>query len=641
MPSRILRNRYQIIELLGQGGFGDTYRAKDLDLPGQPDCVVKHFKPKDPNPDILPIAKRLFDSEAETLYKLGKLHDQIPSLWAHFEEHGEFYLVQDFIEGHDLAKELIPGQKLSESQTIILLHNILEVLAIVHRQNVIHRDIKPHNLMRRQDGKIVLIDFGAVKEIGSLVVNAQGQTSFTVGIGTSGYMPSEQAKGKPKLCSDVYAVGMIGIQALTGKTPESLPEDPNTGEVAWRNQAQASNNLATVLDKMVRDNFSQRYQNANEALQAILSLSPPPLPPPPPPTPTRRGFLQLVGLSGVGFVGAVVSQNLGNKSAQTPTDKPSSPILPKDTPSPLPSSETRQPEPPSPTTPAPKESSNPLKTVKFETVTVNSTGQITNRRQSQAQVFTETIAKGITLEMIGIPGGSFVMGSPNTEAERSKNEGSQHTITVAPFFLGKYEVTQDQWRAVAGLAKVKIDLNPNPSHFKGNNLPVEQVSWNEATEFCARLSRLTRRNYRPPSEAEWEYACRAGTTTPFYFGETITTDLVNCRNYPDDSAQKGIYRQKTTTVGSFPPNTFGLYDMHGNVWEWCQDVWHDNYNGTPTDGSAWETGGDSKFRVLRGGSWFDKAVHCRTAYRHRLSVDGSYRHRGFRVALALAVAVSL
>jgi len=589
MPSPILRNRYQIIKDLGQGGFGDTYLAKDLDLPGQPQCVVKHLKPKDPNPAILLIAKGLFDKEAQTLYKLGKLHDQIPSLSAHFEENGEFYLVQDFIEGHDLTKELILGKKSSESHTIKLLHEILEVLAIVHQQNVIHRDLKPANLMRRQDGKIILIDFGAVKEISTMVVNAQGQTSFTVGIGTSGYMPSEQAKGKPKLCSDIYAVGMIGIQALTGQPPHTLPEDPQTGEVIWRNQAQVSNNLANVLDKMVRDHFSQRYPNAEQALQAILSLLSPLPPPPPPPTPTPT-----------------VYQSLGKKSPQ--------PV---------------------------KVLSNSLKTVQFETVTVNSKGQITKRSQSQAQVFTETIAKDITLEMVSIPKGSFTMGAPASEAKSYYFERPQHQVTIKPFLLGKYPINQAQWAAVAKLPKIQYDLKPDPSHFKGKNLPVENVSWNDAVEFCVRLSQKTGRSYRLPSEAEWEYACRAGTTTPFHFGDTVTPDLVNYHgNYPYGSAPKGIWRGKTTAVGSFPPNSFGLYDMHGNVWEWCQDIWQDNYNGAPTDGSAWETSG-SDHQVLRGGSWSDHAVHCRAANRYYYSAGGSNRSVGFRVAVALAVPSSL
>ncbi|MBE9183776.1 SUMF1/EgtB/PvdO family nonheme iron enzyme [Microcoleus sp. LEGE 07076] len=608
MLGRTLRNRYQIIKDLGEGGFGDTYLAKDLDLPGHPHCVVKHFKPKDPNPAILLIAKGLFDKEAQTLYKLGKLHDQIPSLSAHFEENGEFYLVQDFIEGHDLTKELIPGKKSSESHTIKLLHDILEVLAIVHQQNVIHRDLKPANLMRRQDGKIILIDFGAVKEISTMVVNAQGQTSFTVGIGTSGYMPSEQAKGKPKLCSDIYAVGMIGIQALTGQPPHTLPEDPQTGEVIWRNQAQVSNNLANVLDKMVRDHFSQRYQNAEQALPAILSLSPPPTPTPTPPTPTP-----------------------------TPPPTPPPPTPPP----------TRPPTPPPPPTPTVYQSlgnkspqpvkvlSNSLKTVQFETVTVNSKGQITKRSQSQAQVFTETIANGVTLEMVSIPKGSFKMGAPATQRGTDDEERPQHQVTIKPFLLGKYPITQAQWEVVANLPKIQYDLNPDPSSFKGKNLPVEKVSWYHAVEFCARLSRKTGRSYRLPSEAEWEYACRAGTTTPFHFGDTVTPDLANYRgNFPYGSAPKGIYREKTTVVGSFPPNSFGLYDMHGNVWEWCQDVSHDNYNGAPTDGSAWETGGNSKSRVMRGCSWYDDAVYCRAAFRYYVSAGLLGWCGGFRVAVA-------
>ncbi|WP_292841409.1 serine/threonine-protein kinase [Nostoc sp. NMS8] len=266
IAKKILRNRFEIVKHLGSGGSGDTYLAVDLDLPGQPHCVVKHFHPKDSNPAVLPIAKKLFAREAEVLYQLGNNHDQIPRLFAHFDEDGDFYLVQEFIDGHALTQEIIPGQRLSENAVLSLLKDILEVLAFVHEHNIIHRDIKPQNLMRRySDQKIVLIDFGSIKKIGAL------GAGLTIAVGTPGYMPSEQAKGKPKLCSDIYAVGMIAIQALTGLIPEQLPEDPNTGEVIWRDKVQVSEALANILDTMICDRYNQRYQSATEALQALNS----------------------------------------------------------------------------------------------------------------------------------------------------------------------------------------------------------------------------------------------------------------------------------------------------------------------------------------------------------------------------------
>jgi len=642
MLGRILRKRYQIIKLLGSGGFGDTYLAKDLDLPGHPYCVVKHLKPKDPNPAVLPIARRLFEEEANILYKLGGLDDRIPKLFAHFEEQGEFYFVQDFINGHDLTHEIKPGVKLTESAVIILLKNILEILAVVHRQNIIHRDIKPANLMRRNDGKIILIDFGAVKQIGTLIVNAQGQTSFTIAIGTDGYQPKEQAHGKPKLASDIYAVGMVGIEAVTGRIPDTLPDDPNTGEVIWRNQAQVSNKFGNFLDKMVRDHFPQRYPDAQEALQALLTLFPTPTPaptptptprpatatvvaapgqaatPPPPPNTTRRTILQFAAFSGIGFVVALV----GEKLISPENNSTSTPFSPQPTPTP-----TQTPTP----TPTPTPSPSPFKTVSFETVTVNSTGQINNRWQAQAQILSENI-NGTILDLVVIPAGTFLMGSPSSELQRDDDEGPQRTVNIASFLIGQYAVTQAQWRAVAGLSKRQIDLKSDPSSFKGDNLPVDSVTWFEAVEFCDRLSQFTGRSYRLPSEAEWEYACRAATTTPFYFGETITTDLVNYDgNYTYGSGPKGIYRQKTTVVGSFPPNAFGLYDMHGNLWEWCADPWHENYNSAPTDGSVWESGGNTQSRVLRGGSWIDVPRNCRGALRSWYVPGSRKRDFGFRV----------
>lgn len=268
-----LRNRYKVIQVLGTGGFGDTYLAEDIDLPSHPKCVVKHLKPKDRDPHILPIAKSLFEREAEYLYRLGNSHNQIPKLFAHFEEHGEFFLVEELVEGHSLVEEVPIGQRLSETAVIALLIEILEVLAYVHQNNVIHRDIKLANLMRRhRDRQIVLIDFGAVKDVSALATDPQGHTNVTVSIGSPGYMPSEQAMGKPRLSSDVYAVGMIGVQALSGIAPDSLQEDPNTGEILWRRHVQISPEFAEVLQKMIYYHFNQRYKSAIEALQAMRSL---------------------------------------------------------------------------------------------------------------------------------------------------------------------------------------------------------------------------------------------------------------------------------------------------------------------------------------------------------------------------------
>ena len=269
MQGQILSGRYQIIGYLGGGGFGQTYLAQDSQLPGQPQCVVKQLQPQSSDPAIVDMARRLFNVEAQVLYKLGN-HPQIPRLLAHFEEGQEFYLVQEFIEGNDLTVEVTPGRVLTEVQVVSLLQDILEVLAFVHQQNVIHRDIKLTNIRRRYDGKIVLIDFGVAKQISTQLLNVHGMTNVTVKIGTPGYMPSEQAQGKPRLSSDVYAVGTIGIGALTGIAAHQLPEDPRTGEISWRDRARVSQELADILDKMVRYDFRDRYPSATEALQALM-----------------------------------------------------------------------------------------------------------------------------------------------------------------------------------------------------------------------------------------------------------------------------------------------------------------------------------------------------------------------------------
>ncbi|MFP4119733.1 protein kinase domain-containing protein [Coleofasciculus sp.] len=275
MIGALLDQRYQVVQVLGQGGFGHTYLAQDTHRPGNPTCVVKHLKPATSEPDFLQTARRLFNGEAETLEKLGT-HDQIPRLLAYFEDNQEFYLVQDFIAGHPLSVELQPGQRWQEDQVIQLLQEVLSILEFVHSNHVIHRDIKPDNLIRRAiDHKLVLVDFGAVKQVQMPSIMAQAAVSDTVGIGTPGYMPSEQGQGRPRPNSDIYALGMIAIQALTGLSPTQLVEDQQTGEIIWQQYAEVSQGLAIIVTKMVRHYFKYRYQSATEALQALQALTHP------------------------------------------------------------------------------------------------------------------------------------------------------------------------------------------------------------------------------------------------------------------------------------------------------------------------------------------------------------------------------
>ena len=258
-----------------------------------------------------------------------------------------------------------------------------------------------------------------------------------------------------------------------------------------------------------------------------------------------------------------------------------------------------------------------------------------------AQYFTQEIANGITIDLVSIPGGEFLMGSPETEADRQSNEGPQRLVKVQPFFMGKYPVTQEQWKVIASLPKIDRKIDPDPSSFKGNSFPVEQVSWHDAMEFCARLSKKTDRIYTLPSEAQWEYACRAGTTSPFHFGETIDSKYANYdADYVYGPGEKGEYREQTTPVGSFKvANRFGLYDMHGNVWEWCADHWHESYEDAPRDASTWldQNASEDAERLLRGGSWFFHPRNCRAAF--RLRVEAGYRDSnvGFRLISATRI----
>ena len=265
------------------------------------------------------------------------------------------------------------------------------------------------------------------------------------------------------------------------------------------------------------------------------------------------------------------------------------------------------------------------------------------REPDTAESFNFDLGNGIVIEMLSIPSGRFEMGSPDNEPGRSGAEGPQYSVIVSSFFMSRFPVTQAQWEAVANLPQVKRYLNPKPSTFDGLSRPVETISWEEAIEFCERLTERFKKfeyQFRLPSEAEWEYACRANAeeATPFYFGETIAPDLANYDVYYNyDGGPKGTsaeYQGRTTLVNKYDAaNAFGLADLHGNVWEWCADSWHPNYVNAPVDGRVWDYNPNSSLnRVLRGGAWHDFPTNCRSAKRNRKSQNFKSNTIGFRLA---------
>jgi formylglycine-generating enzyme required for sulfatase activity len=368
-----------------------------------------------------------------------------------------------------------------------------------------------------------------------------------------------------------------------------------------------------------------------------------------PPVISRRRLMQLgwggLGTVGFGLVGKAWSDGQ-NQRPTPPSNQLASPIA-SETPTLRPSqSQTPKPEPQE----TKASSGVKLEDFQFETVQLSDRGKAIKREKLTRKWFNHQIAGDVSLPMVQIPAGKFLMGSPASEVGRSNDEGPQHEVSVSAFLMAQTPITQAQWKAIAKLAKVNIDLTEDPSKWKGDRRPVEQVSWWEAQEFCDRLSRLSKPmglTYRLPNEAEWEYACRSSTKTPFHFGETITTDAANYRGtdwdingiiYPANYGigPNGTFREQTTDVETFPANPWGLHDMHGNVWEWCADHWHDSYDKAPINGSAWLSDKEDSKRRLRGGSWQNRPMNCRSAHRGSNDPGVKLNYVGFRVVCVSA-----
>jgi len=641
----LFRNRYRVIRLLGEGGFGKTYEAIDTDRMDDP-CVIKQFMPQFQGTSAIEKATELFKQEAKRLYELGE-HPQIPRLIAYFEQDQRLYLVQELIEGQNLLAELTQQGVFSEEKIWQLLADLLPVLKFVHDRNVIHRDIKLENIIRRRislhsslpkirnlrnstfrkGGRedLVLIDFGVSKQVTGSLVNKSGTT-----VGTPGYSPIEQMRGQVFPGSDLYSLGITCLRLLTNCLPKVDGSDelydPINGVWNWRKQIPDGTNLslklAEVLDKLIQEYLKNRYQSADEVIKALNIYS---LPPQPPHAKAGQPALNSAPAKGGKLAMNAARKNGGQLIVQTPLTPPqfnSQVSIAKKLNSNLAIGNTKT------------NIISAKSSFDFEVVTVDKCGNTNNIQTGKADFFAENISGGIVMEMVSVPSGDFMIGCPNHDGD--SDEKPQQKVSLAPFYIGKFPVTQAQWKAVALMSEIKILLNPEPSRFQGLNRPVENISWYEVVEFCARLSLKTGKNYRLPSEAQWEYACRGETMTAFHFGETITTDLANYNgssNYA--GVAKGIYRSQTTDVGSFKPNAFGLYDFHGNVWEWCADFWHSNYNGMPGDGRVWEYRGDESLRLLRGGSWNDHPPNCRSACRLRYQPDCRASIVGFRVAVSV------
>lgn len=303
----------------------------------------------------------------------------------------------------------------------------------------------------------------------------------------------------------------------------------------------------------------------------------------------------------------------------------------------------------------------PLRTIEIKTKSVNQKGILTDWKYSVVSIFKEPLGEDVSLELAVLPSGQFTMGSSD-ESERRSNEGVPHLVSISTLAMARTTINQVQWRTVCRAAAAGNELQLNPSTFHGDDLPVENVSWEQATKFCALLSNITGRPYRLPSEAEWEYACRANTRTPFHFGPTITSELANyCGTgwavsglnrgkdissnwyegtYYDsgayDAGPAGTFIGKTTPCASYLPNMFGLFDMHGNVWEHCLDTWRDAYPDADTDGQPYLKG-EQNLRVIRGGSWSHNPAICRSAYREPMKAGfGGWDGRvGLRVVCEL------
>jgi formylglycine-generating enzyme required for sulfatase activity len=652
---------YTLIRQLGRGGFGVVWLAERRGALATTTVAIKLVI--DDEPDIAAISQ-----ESQLWAQAGGHPNVLPIIEADIYD-GQVVIVSEYAPSGSLDSWLKERGGIAPSLEIAvsIALGILSGLEHLHSKRIIHRDLKPANILLQGETPR-LADFGLARVLKS--------SAHSGGIaGTPAYMSPEAFDGKRTEQADVWSVGVIFHQLVSGglpfpskdtvtllrsiimsepvPPPSTLPE-PFRKVIAHALQKSPARQYqsATEMRVALRNAISQTPGFAaiatgplpplNQSSGATLmeaTLAEPPLSQPKPDFTATKSIATKPLLDLAPEHSNIGERALDNSLVDQPTCSQSLPILEMSAfiANPTvsvgaPAFHTQN------VTSILSDAAASEDRLNFNFVALLGNGKIKERKNGQAYYFTESLGGEIALDLIFAPGGVFQMGSPFNEPRRESNEGPAHNVTVPSFYIGRFEITQGQWQTVANWPRVERDLSTMPSFFQGYDLPVEQISWDEAIEFCRRLTVQTGRPYRLPSEAEWEYACRAGNRAPFAFGDSITPEVANFNGqFPYSSTPKGLNRGKTTPVGSTDvANGFGLYDMHGNVWEWCQDIWHDNYEGAPTDGSAWEKGGDSSRRVLRGGSWYHPANNCRSASRMKSSPNVRSHYFGFRVVVSAA-----
>jgi formylglycine-generating enzyme required for sulfatase activity len=579
---------------------------------------------------------------------LGK-HHSIPELLAYFDIEGQPYLIQQFIDGQDLEQELATAGAFDQSKIRKLLLFFLPVLDFLHKRSipVIHRDIKPANIIRRcSDDSLVLVDFGAAKQATKTMLGKTGTL-----IGSPEYTAPEQIRGKPTFASDIYSLGVTCIHLLTQVSPFDL-FDINQDAWVWRDYLvnnPVDEELGRVLDRMITNSLPQRYQSAAAVLAALGNSQP---------VVTQESIDsneelgQALDLMASKVFAAIDNDEEMNRVLKMIPDALSqyghSAAVVETSPPFITQSATLQNSKPlddedlarildfnldnfTQTPVKPLNNQPALQSFEFETAKIRieelgglwgHTKVVIEKSRGQSKQFVEDFGDGVNLAMVAIPGGSFLMGAPESELESDNNERPQHQVQVQPFYMSKYVITVAQYQTVMGDNSYTKDRADLPMTCK----------WEKAVAFCEKLSKGLKRNYRLPSEAEWEYACRAGTTTPFYFGETIDRELAHysaLKAYGRGQKVENCVSIRQQQVGSHPANAYCMYDMHGNVEEWCADSWHENYMNAPTDGNAWISSINNE-RVIRGGGGsIILPERCRSAARKRVKIDSYYP--GFRV----------